>query len=127
MSSPQKEREVVLDIEGMTCASCAARVEKKLNRLAGVTATVNYATEKAKVTFGGEVTPEVIVATVESTGYTAALPHPKARRGAVNDEAGADLRSDPVKLPGGITAFAGHLLGSNHAVTGQPADDVLDP
>src|SRR3712207_8739172 len=60
----------------MTCASCAARVEKKLNRMDGVTATVNYATEKAKVSFGGDVTPEDLIATVEKTGYTAKLPEP---------------------------------------------------
>ncbi|MCL2535675.1 MAG: heavy-metal-associated domain-containing protein, partial [Nocardiaceae bacterium] len=47
---------IELAIGGMTCASCAARVEKKLNKIEGVTATVNYATEKAKVTFDGSVT-----------------------------------------------------------------------
>ncbi|MGY1755066.1 heavy metal translocating P-type ATPase [Blastococcus sp. SYSU D01042] len=60
----------------MTCASCAARVEKKLNKLDGVTATVNYATEKAKVSVTGDVTTEDLIATVERTGYTAALPEP---------------------------------------------------
>ncbi|MGY1726861.1 heavy metal translocating P-type ATPase [Geodermatophilus sp. SYSU D01062] len=60
----------------MTCASCAARIEKKLNRLDGVTATVNYATEKARVTFGDGVAPGDLVATVEKAGYTAALPAP---------------------------------------------------
>ena len=69
--------DVELLIGGMTCASCAARIEKKLNRLDGVTATVNYATEKAKVTYGPGVTPEDLVATVEKTGYTAALPRPE--------------------------------------------------
>src|SRR4029079_4340894 len=59
---------------GMTCASCAARVEKKLNKLEGVTATVNYATEKAKVRYSGDITPADLVATVEQTGYTAELP-----------------------------------------------------
>jgi Cu+-exporting ATPase len=67
---------VELVIGGMTCASCAARIEKKLNRLEGVTATVNYATEKAKVTFTGDVTPADLIATVEKTGYTAHLPEP---------------------------------------------------
>ena len=47
-----------LSIGGMTCASCAARIEKKLNRLDGVTATVNFATEKAAVSFPGTVAPE---------------------------------------------------------------------
>ncbi len=67
-----------LAIGGMTCASCANRVEKKLNRMDGVTATVNYATEKAKVTYADGVTPEDLVATVERTGYTATLPPPPA-------------------------------------------------
>ncbi|RZS91573.1 Cu+-exporting ATPase [Motilibacter rhizosphaerae] len=68
------ERTVELAIGGMTCASCAARVEKKLNRMDGVTASVNYATEKARVTYRADVAPEALVATVEATGYTAALP-----------------------------------------------------
>ncbi|MEV5602836.1 heavy metal translocating P-type ATPase [Streptomyces sp. NPDC052299] len=59
-------------IGGMTCASCAARVEKKLNRMDGVTATVNYATEKARVSYdGAAVSVDDLVATVERTGYTA--------------------------------------------------------
>ncbi|MCX5500574.1 heavy metal translocating P-type ATPase [Streptomyces sp. NBC_00053] len=60
-----------LTISGMTCASCAARVEKKLNRMDGVTATVNYATEKAKVAFGPGTGLADLIATVEKTGYTA--------------------------------------------------------
>ena len=68
---------VELVIGGMTCASCAARIEKKLNKLDGVTATVNYATEKAKVTFAVPVVPADLVATVEATGYTATLPPPR--------------------------------------------------
>src|SRR5512134_1631940 len=67
-----------LEISGMTCSSCANRIEKKLNKLEGVTATVNYATEKAQVTYTGEVTPEQLVATVEATGYGATLPPPPA-------------------------------------------------
>ncbi|WP_328957871.1 heavy metal translocating P-type ATPase [Kitasatospora purpeofusca] len=70
--------EVELRIGGMTCASCAARIEKKLNRMDGVTATVNYATEKARVEFGPEVSVADLVATVEATGYTAAPPRPDA-------------------------------------------------
>jgi len=65
---------VELDIDGMTCASCAARVEKKLNKLDGVTATVNFATEKARVQYDPSVTPEDLVAAVEAAGYHAALP-----------------------------------------------------
>ncbi|VEG57171.1 heavy metal translocating P-type ATPase [Mycolicibacterium aurum] len=63
-----------LSIGGMTCASCAARVEKKLNKLDGVIATVNFATEKARVEFGENVSPDQLVTAVESAGYHAALP-----------------------------------------------------
>jgi Cu+-exporting ATPase len=72
------DRRIELSIGGMTCASCANRVEKRLNRLDGVTATVNYATEKARVVYGGGVTPDDLVAQVEKAGYTAALPAPPA-------------------------------------------------
>jgi len=72
-----QDRSVELVIGGMTCASCAARIEKKLNKLDGVVATVNYATEKAKVSYAGTVTPADLVAVVEATGYTAELPAPK--------------------------------------------------
>ncbi|WP_202911499.1 heavy metal translocating P-type ATPase [Segeticoccus rhizosphaerae] len=68
------EQSVELVIGGMTCASCAARVEKKLNKLDGVSASVNYSTEKAKVTYAASVAPADLVATVEATGYTATLP-----------------------------------------------------
>ncbi|MEV7025895.1 heavy metal translocating P-type ATPase, partial [Kitasatospora sp. NPDC093558] len=60
----------------MTCAACAARIEKKLNRMDGVEATVNYATEKARVDYGPGVSVEDLIATVERTGYTAELPPP---------------------------------------------------
>ncbi|MEV0746885.1 heavy metal translocating P-type ATPase [Streptomyces sp. NPDC050273] len=66
-----------LTIGGMTCASCAARVEKKLNRMDGVSATVNYATEKARVSFGPGTGLADLIATVEKTGYTAKpVPRP---------------------------------------------------
>ena len=65
----------------MTCASCAMRIEKRLNRLDGVTATVNYATERAKVDFPADVDPAELVAAVEAAGYTAALPATRAERG----------------------------------------------
>jgi len=65
-----------LVIGGMTCASCAARVEKKLNKLDGVSATVNLATETARVSFPEALTVADLIAVVERTGYTAALPAP---------------------------------------------------
>ncbi|MGW6473576.1 heavy metal translocating P-type ATPase [Streptomyces nigra] len=70
--------DVELAIGGMTCASCAARVEKKLNRMEGVTATVNYATEKARVSFAAGVSVQDLISTVEATGYTAREPEPPA-------------------------------------------------
>ncbi|TXS54157.1 heavy metal translocating P-type ATPase [Streptomyces sp. t39] len=70
-------RETELAIGGMTCASCAARIEKKLNRMDGVEATVNYATEKAKVSFAPGVDVADLIATVEKTGYTAHEPAPE--------------------------------------------------
>ncbi|MGQ4598796.1 heavy metal translocating P-type ATPase [Nocardia sp. R6R-6] len=75
-TQPSPARQVELVIGGMTCASCAARIEKKLNKLDGVTATVNYATEKARVEVAGDVSPDDLIATVEQAGYTAALPAP---------------------------------------------------
>ena len=65
-----------LVIGGMTCASCAARVEKKLNKLDGVTAMVNLATETARVSFPDALTVADLIAVVERTGYTATLPAP---------------------------------------------------
>ncbi|MGV9550274.1 heavy metal translocating P-type ATPase [Streptomyces ardesiacus] len=68
--------EVELLIGGMTCASCAARVEKKLNRMDGVTATVNYATEKARISHPATTEVADLIATVVKTGYTAEEPAP---------------------------------------------------
>ncbi|MEV6868851.1 cation transporter, partial [Streptosporangium subroseum] len=74
LTDDRPQSTVELSIGGMTCASCANRIERKLNKLDGVTATVNYATEKAKVTFGEGIDPQELIAEVEKTGYTAALP-----------------------------------------------------
>ncbi|MFF9403250.1 MULTISPECIES: heavy metal translocating P-type ATPase, partial [unclassified Streptomyces] len=83
--------EVELAIGGMTCASCAARIEKKLNRMDGVEATVNYATEKAKVSYRGEdVSVQDLIATVEKTGYTAHEPAPPVRTEEGSPAAGAE-------------------------------------
>ncbi len=72
--SPAATGSVELVIGGMTCASCATRIEKKLNKIDGVVATVNYSTEKAKVTFPATVSTDELLETVERTGYTATLP-----------------------------------------------------
>ncbi|MFG2096078.1 heavy metal translocating P-type ATPase [Streptomyces sp. NPDC048612] len=87
---------VELEIGGMTCASCAARVEKKLNRMDGVTATVNYATEKAQVTVaeGSGVGTADLIATVERTGYTATVPAPPAAEPSDGGGDAADGRDD---------------------------------
>ncbi|MBT2483548.1 MULTISPECIES: cation-translocating P-type ATPase [unclassified Microbacterium] len=71
---------VELEIGGMTCASCAMRIEKKLNKLEGVVATVNYATEKAKITVPDGYDPAVLITEVEKTGYSAVLPAPKGTK-----------------------------------------------
>jgi P-type Cu+ transporter len=84
------EQVIELEIGGMTCASCASRIEKKLNRLAGVTATVNYATEKARATVPSSLTAADLIAVVEKTGYTAAEPQPTPP--AADAEPGDPLR-----------------------------------
>lgn len=84
--------ETELAVGGMTCASCAARIEKKLNRMDGVTATVNYATEKAKVTHAVGVSVQDLIATVEKTGYTAREPAPP-EPSAPDEEEPDELRS----------------------------------
>ena len=77
--APAEPVAVDLEVEGMTCASCAARIEKKLNRLDGVEATVNYATDKARVRYDpGKVAPEQLVEVVTGLGYGATLPPPPA-------------------------------------------------
>jgi Cu+-exporting ATPase len=83
-------RVVELEIGGMTCASCAMRIEKKLNKLDGVTATVNYATEKARVAAPAGVDAAELIAAVEAAGYRAEVPAPPARPvGAASETGGA--------------------------------------
>jgi P-type Cu+ transporter len=80
-----------LDLKGMTCASCASRVERKLNELEGVEATVNFATERAAVSFEpGAVNPDQLLGAVEAAGYEAALP--ATGPAPADDEADAGLR-----------------------------------
>ncbi len=96
-SGPAQNR-VELAIGGMTCASCAARIEKKLNRMDGVTASVNYATEKARVEYAGGVAVDDLIATVEATGYTAELPPPPAAPAPTAGPRAAD-GGDPAAAP----------------------------
>lgn len=91
MAHTATHQEVELAIGGMTCASCAARIEKKLNRMEGVEATVNYSTEKAKVTFSDEVSIKDLIGTVEATGYSAKEPKPKAAPGVGSGQAGGGV------------------------------------
>ncbi|MFE1885154.1 heavy metal translocating P-type ATPase [Streptomyces diastatochromogenes] len=90
-----------LTVGGMTCAACVKRVEKKLAKLDGVTATVNLATGRARVSHPAQVSPAELVATVEKAGYTAALPEPpkKQRRDEdQSDEAGEEARQERHRL-----------------------------
>ncbi|MEU3197098.1 MULTISPECIES: heavy metal translocating P-type ATPase [unclassified Streptomyces] len=96
--------EVELLIGGMTCASCAARVEKKLNRMDGVTATVNYATEKARISYPPGVEVADLITTVVRTGYTAEEPAPAREENDGAPAAGAD--PEPAALRGRLTVSA---------------------
>jgi Cu+-exporting ATPase len=94
MSATTNER-VELPITGMTCASCANRIERRLNKLDGVTASVNYATEKARVEFDpGPVAPDELVAAVEAAGYQATLP---ATEAAAGEEPGEEDDTAPLR------------------------------
>ena len=90
MTAPVTSRAVPRDsvdlaITGMTCASCAMRIEKKLNKLEGVSATVNYATEKARVSYPAGMATDVLLSAVDKAGYNARLPEPD--RSAASDSA----------------------------------------
>ncbi|MGI8659976.1 MAG: heavy metal translocating P-type ATPase, partial [Thermoleophilaceae bacterium] len=88
IDTPNPER-LELPVEGMTCASCANRIERRLNKLDGVTATVNYATEKAAVEFeAGTVSTDDLIGAVEAAGYRATPPGSPGD-GSLRDDAGA--------------------------------------
>ena len=78
MSATALTERLELPITGMTCASCANRIERKLNKLAGVTATVNYATETAYIEHGDGLGVEQLISAVEAAGYHAELPTAEA-------------------------------------------------
>ena len=102
---------VALDIGGMTCASCAARITKRLNKLDGVEASVNYATEQATVTLPDGLTVDDVVAQVEAIGYTAKVPAAAQPDTADDDEDGGE--TDPE-----LTALRNRLIVA--AVLGIP-------
>ncbi|MDT9692973.1 heavy metal translocating P-type ATPase [Streptomyces sp. P9(2023)] len=78
LSAVAPQNTVDLSITGMTCASCAARIERKLNKLPGVSASVNFATANARVSYADDVTPQKLIEVVKATGYGASLPAPPA-------------------------------------------------
>ena len=99
--SPAEHRDhvqhVELPITGMTCASCANRIERKLNKLHGVSATVNYATEKATVDYDPDVArPDDLLGAVEAAGYQAVLPaaEPAEHHDLAEDETAALRQGD---------------------------------
>ena len=98
---------IELEIGGMTCASCANRIEKKLGKLDGVEASVNYATEKARVSVPEGYDPQLLIAEVEKTGYTAALPAPPATNTADDEGRGSAEPADPE-----LAALRQRLIGS---------------
>jgi Cu+-exporting ATPase len=103
-------RQIELALGGMTCASCANRIERKLNKLEGVSATVNYATEKAHVTYPFTTAPEQLVKTVEAAGYTATLPLPESE---------ADERADAEQRPSVADEAAGALATLRQRLVGS--------
>jgi len=98
VGEPTTTGPVELVIGGMTCASCAARIEKRLNRLDGVEASVNYATEKARVTAPADVSTDDLVAVVTKMGYTASLPSPDPVATVADEPADRELRALRTRL-----------------------------
>ncbi len=109
----QGRAQVDLRIGGMTCASCARRVEKALNKVEGVTASVNYATETARIEYDPSLTTERLLAVVADTGYTATVPQPRTLE-VVAPAAGAVEAVDPEEAAEAtrLGALRARLLGS---------------
>lgn len=110
-SGPLTGMDVIeLEVGGMTCASCANRIERKLNKLEGVEASVNYATEKAKVTVPEGYDPSLLIGEVEKTGYTAALPAPPAPSGGAAGDGASDGDRDAEDPE--LTSLRQRLIGA---------------
>jgi Cu+-exporting ATPase len=103
---------VELEITGMTCASCAARIEKRLNKLDGVNASVNYATERARVDFDEHTAPEDLVAAIEAIGYGAMLPEPKVAAPTEGDDAGVPVSASEQRADAELAALRTRLVVS---------------
>src|SRR5690625_859311 len=131
---------IELSVGGMTCASCAARVEKKLNKLDGTSATVNYATEKARVFYPAALSTADLISTVEKAGYTArAIESPLARRAsaggaqsASTTEAGGSpgpepSHSRPAADSNGAPSASAEAAGAAQAPTGADTANSSAP
>ena len=116
MASELTSARVELDITGMTCASCATRIERKLNRLGGVTATVNYATEQASVEYPETLSPADLIAAVEAAGYRATVPAPRIAAESSDEVSTAE--------PGQAASSAGAV--SSGAVSSGTASTAAD-
>ncbi|AWT57024.1 heavy metal translocating P-type ATPase [Mycolicibacterium smegmatis] len=103
-STPVPAASIELQIGGMTCASCANRIERRLNKLDGVIASVNYATEKATVAVPDGYDPADLISAVEATGYTASLP---ATSAPAREDTSPAAHDDPE-----LDALRHRLLGS---------------
>jgi len=118
-STTDSRAQAVLDIDGMTCASCVARVEKRLERVAGVSASVNLATESARVDYPRQLDPGVLVAAVREAGYDA---HLRDRTGGRPAHGGAHVSSaDAHADHGAETEHGGHV----HDVEDRPGTVTL--
>ncbi|KQY22192.1 carbonate dehydratase [Cellulomonas sp. Root485] len=130
MTDRLDERTVDLAIEGMTCASCVARVEKKLNRLPGVEATVNLPLESARVTItAGETTDtDALVAAVRSAGYDATVvgaPTPPAPQPSPHDHHGSSAEFMHHDMDPFEHALSGHAMAPGHDM--DPDEDTSAP
>ncbi|MFJ6653997.1 heavy metal translocating P-type ATPase [Microbacterium sp. NPDC091313] len=127
--APEQRREVTLEIEGMTCASCVARVEKRLQRVPGVDAAVNLATESARVSYPVEVDTDQLVGAVRSAGYDArvrpAAPTAAPPSSALAQSALARPAHEPSAHERGPEHSAGEHSGHVHDVEDRPGATPL--
>jgi Cu+-exporting ATPase len=102
-TGPPAPHEVKLELEGMSCASCAARIEQRLNRLDGVEATVNLATEQANVRYRGSVTVDELVGAVEAAGYGAQVASAHEHEGHDHEDEPAGVLTRRLALAAVLT------------------------